>query len=160
MSHDYISMLNTWIKLGNQCDHDYFVVWPLANLYINDQSKNIHCLFSQNVNFRLNTLLHGALQLKVPLNICKTNICPVYRFYCTFQFKISYGFHYQQCLLYMYMYLYTLCILRDLYNCLPFQFIYSWLINLSYVEIARILFKYSCLTMVHTLVLNQNVFSE
>ena len=46
----------------NECDHHNFILWPLANPYINDQSKNIQILFSQNVDFRLNTMLHGALQ--------------------------------------------------------------------------------------------------
>ena len=46
-----------------QCEHDNIIIWPLANPYINDQFKNIHSLFSQNVDFRFNTLLHGALQM-------------------------------------------------------------------------------------------------
>ena len=49
--------------LWNQCHKIYFITWPLANSYINDQFKNMQRLFSRNVNFRLNTLLHGALQL-------------------------------------------------------------------------------------------------
>ena len=48
--------------LRNQCDHNYIVVWPLANPYINYQCNNIQCPLSQNVNFRLNTSLHGALR--------------------------------------------------------------------------------------------------
>ena len=64
VSHDYGSMLYTYIMLQNQCDHDNIILWPLANRYVNDKFKNIHCLFSQYVdNFMLNTLLHGALQL-------------------------------------------------------------------------------------------------
>ena len=58
-----LSMSNTKFILEYKYDHNYFFVWLLANPYINDQSKNIKCLVSQNVNFRLNTLLHGALQL-------------------------------------------------------------------------------------------------
>ena len=54
--------------LRNECGHNNFIPWLLANPHINDQFKNILCLFSQNVNFRLNILLHGALQL-------------IYRFY-------------------------------------------------------------------------------
>ena len=40
-----------------------FILRRLASPYINDQRENIQCIFSQNVNFRLNTLLHGARQL-------------------------------------------------------------------------------------------------
>ena len=50
--------------LKNPCDQNNFIFWLLANSYIYDQYKNIQCLFSQNVNFRLNTLLRGALQLQ------------------------------------------------------------------------------------------------
>ena len=62
-------MFNTWIKLGNQCDHNYIVDWPPANPCINDQFKNIKCCFSQNVNFRHNTLLHGALHISLQLTV-------------------------------------------------------------------------------------------
>ena len=65
VSHDYRSMLNTYIMLENQCDYDNIIFWPLALFYINDHFKNIHCLISQNVNFRINTLLHGALQMSL-----------------------------------------------------------------------------------------------
>ena len=60
VSHDYRFMLYTYIMLWNQCDHDNIIRWPLANPYINDHLKNIHRLFSQNVNSRLNTLLHNS----------------------------------------------------------------------------------------------------
>ena len=49
--------------LRNQCYHDNFIIlWPLANPYIHYRLKNIQ-FFSQNANFRLNTMLHGAIQL-------------------------------------------------------------------------------------------------
>ena len=63
VSHGYRSILYSYIILQNQCDHDNIILWPLANPYINAHLKDIHRLFSQNVNFTLNTLLHGALQL-------------------------------------------------------------------------------------------------
>ena len=56
------------IVLRNQCDYDNIIHRPLANPYINDHFYNIHCLFSQNDNFRLNTLLHGGLQLYFALD--------------------------------------------------------------------------------------------
>ena len=56
-------MFYTLSMLRNQYYHDNIIVWPFANPYINDQFQNTRCLFSQNVDFRLNTLLHGALQL-------------------------------------------------------------------------------------------------
>ena len=56
-------MLYAYIVLRNQCDHENISHLLLANPYINDHSKNTHCLFSQNDYFRLNTLLHGSLQL-------------------------------------------------------------------------------------------------
>ena len=46
--------------LRNECGHDNFI---LANPHINDQFKNIPCLFSQNVNLILKTLLHGAIHM-------------------------------------------------------------------------------------------------
>ena len=57
VSHDYISILYTKRMLHKQCNHNDFIVWPPANPYMNDQFKNIQGLFSQNVYFRLNTLL-------------------------------------------------------------------------------------------------------
>ena len=63
VSHDYRSMIYNWIKPENLCNHNNFVVWPLVNPYINDQCKNIQCPLTQNANFRLKKLLHGALQL-------------------------------------------------------------------------------------------------
>ena len=57
-------MFYDWLMLQNQYGRYNIVVWPLANPVINEQFKNIQCLFSQRVDFRLNTLLHGALQLK------------------------------------------------------------------------------------------------
>ena len=47
----------------NQCDNTSLILRQLANLYINYQFKNIQCRSTQNVDFRLNTMLHGALQL-------------------------------------------------------------------------------------------------
>ena len=60
-----LSLLYTWAILIYQWDHNYFILWLLADPYIKiyDKSKITQCLVSQNVNFRLNTLLHGALQL-------------------------------------------------------------------------------------------------
>ena len=60
-----LSMLYTWVILKYQCDHNYLILWLLANPYtcIYDQSKKNQGPVSQNVNFRLNTLLHEALQL-------------------------------------------------------------------------------------------------
>ena len=49
--------------LGNQCYHNNFIVWPLANPYINNQYEYMLCQFTQNVDFRLNTMLHGALHM-------------------------------------------------------------------------------------------------
>ena len=49
--------------LRNQWDRDDIILLQLANPYMNYQFKHIHWLFSQNVNFRLNAMLHGALQL-------------------------------------------------------------------------------------------------
>ena len=53
VSHDYRSLLYAYIVLQNQCDNDYIILWPLADPYINDHFKIIHCLFSQNDKFRL-----------------------------------------------------------------------------------------------------------
>ena len=58
-------MLYMLTKLRKQSDFNYIVVWRLAIPYINDQCKIIQWTFSQNVSFRLNTLLYGALQLLV-----------------------------------------------------------------------------------------------
>ena len=54
--------------LPNRCDHKSFL-WLHANPNTNDQYKNIHCRFSRNVNFRLNTVLHGALHFIIVYSI-------------------------------------------------------------------------------------------
>ena len=69
VSNEYRSVLYTLIILRNQCEHNGFIRWPLANPYINDQLKNSHCLFSQNANFILNTILHGTLIFEVSMNL-------------------------------------------------------------------------------------------
>ena len=51
------------MMLGNQCDHNNSIIWPLTDPYMNDKFINIQCLFSQNLNLRLNTMLHGALHV-------------------------------------------------------------------------------------------------
>ena len=55
--------------LPNQCDHNDFILWPLANLYMNDQFRNMQCPFSQKVNFRLNIMLHGIKKIYFLYNI-------------------------------------------------------------------------------------------
>ena len=67
VSRSYRSLLYPLILLRYQCDLSYFTMWPYANPYINEQLKKkqktfIAC-FLKNVNFRLNTLLHGALPI-------------------------------------------------------------------------------------------------
>ena len=80
-------MLYTYIILRNQHDHPYFILWLLANFYMNDQCKNIQWPFSQNTDFRLNTLLHGALQLvvqfciRIPIRVYQANKILYYIFW-------------------------------------------------------------------------------
>ena len=55
--------------LQNLCDQFKIIVWPLAYPYINYKFKNNQQHFSQNANFRLNTLLHGTLHMCLNLDI-------------------------------------------------------------------------------------------
>ena len=48
----------TKIMLQNQCHHNSFILWPLAD--INGKFKSVLCLFTQNVNFRLKHIVEGS----------------------------------------------------------------------------------------------------
>ena len=63
------------MMLQNQCDHKRSIIWPLANPYINDQFKNLQCLFTQNPDFRLNTMLYGVLQLLIGIDFVLFCVC-------------------------------------------------------------------------------------
>ena len=43
-------MLYTYLMLRKQWDHDNIILWQLSNPNINDQFKNIDCLFSKKTS--------------------------------------------------------------------------------------------------------------
>ena len=61
--------------LRKQYDYNCFILWSLADHYINDEFKNTQCLFSRKVNFMLNTILHGAFQVKFLYNFTWNEQC-------------------------------------------------------------------------------------